>query len=111
MGTLYHGEEITINIRSHMELPAQSIQYEWSRIGPDFEPTQNLPSNMKLSRDSSALIIKEHRNYGDMVLTCAVYSNKNFTLGRRNFFLGKIDKGNAITSYGAYASFFLFYEA
>lgn len=91
MGVLYLGEEITINVRSFMELPKKSVHYQWGTVPRGtYEISPYLPSNMKLTHDGSTIVIKEHRSYKDMMLTCVVITNKKIAIGRRNFFLRKI---------------------
>ncbi|GFT44944.1 uncharacterized protein NPIL_415751 [Nephila pilipes] len=90
MGALYPGEELVIYARAFMELPMSSVSLEWSLSNSDFRTRYNLPSNMKVNADGSSVIVKELRTAVDKVLICAVYSNKNFFLARRNFLFRKI---------------------
>ncbi|GBM20290.1 hypothetical protein AVEN_195854-1 [Araneus ventricosus] len=95
MGTLYHGEELFMNVRSFIELPADSVAFDWRQS--DLDKTNGLPrntrhvsSNMKKNADGSTLIIKEFMDSTDKILSCDVYSNKNVFIARRDFFLRKI---------------------
>ncbi|KAF8774845.1 hypothetical protein HNY73_017355 [Argiope bruennichi] len=95
MGTLYHGEELFINVRSFIELPESSVLFEWRQS--DLDKTNNFPrnarhvsSNMKKNTDGSTLIIKEFMDSADKILSCDVYSNKNVFIAKRDFLLRKI---------------------
>ncbi|GFV47921.1 uncharacterized protein TNCV_3043931 [Trichonephila clavipes] len=90
MGALYPGEELVIYARAFMELPMSSVALEWSLSNTDFRTRNSLPSNMKVNADGSSVIVKELRTSVDKVLICAVYSNKNVFLARRNFLFRKI---------------------
>ncbi|XP_035222584.1 uncharacterized protein LOC118195391 isoform X1 [Stegodyphus dumicola] len=89
MGNLYHAEEVIIPARAFIELPLISIQYEWKMSDTDLQRSFNLPSSMKLNADRSSVFIKKSHDLGNKIVTCAVYSNKNIFVAKRNFFLRK----------------------
>ncbi|GFT74779.1 uncharacterized protein NPIL_11431, partial [Nephila pilipes] len=95
MGTLYYGEELFLNTRTFIELPEDSVQFDWrqSEVNNSILVSRNarhISSNMKLNDEGSALIIKEFRDSVEKVLSCGVYSNKKIFIARRDFHLQKI---------------------
>ncbi|XP_035230143.1 uncharacterized protein LOC118202099 [Stegodyphus dumicola] len=102
MGALYLGEGIDINPRSFMELPKKSVHLEWF-LKEGETLIYSFPSYIQKSDDGNSIIIKELRNLTNTILTCAVYSNKDIFLARRNFFFRNIEQAN-------YQKFSLFNE-
>ncbi|KAG8185809.1 hypothetical protein JTE90_002034 [Oedothorax gibbosus] len=97
IGILHRKEKLPIHARAFMDLPLQSVSFEWSIKG-----FKNLPKSIKIIRDQSSVIINKYRAKKNHILVCSVFSNKGIFVARRNFLLRKTD--TLSTKYPAHSS-------
>nr|XP_006819227.1 PREDICTED: uncharacterized protein LOC102808671 [Saccoglossus kowalevskii] len=84
MGIQYLFGFVELNIDEHMTLPDYAANLYWFKEG-----THVLPENIVISEDGHQLLIESFEEVDYGIITCVVYSEENYFIGKRRFQLGR----------------------